>query len=104
MDERRRYLVTIYYREPSYERRQGGLIRLYRASYEVREESERRAIRRAKQSFDTTWKLSSVGWPRCIVRTNCWVLGPLPKEKGTETEVTVPEGYEPEAGADAPAS
>lgn len=74
-----RYLVTIHYREPTYQRHTWGdnvvPLHPYRARYEVVSRGSERAVEIALQEFRHTAALSSAGWVRQVVRVDCRCLG-----------------------------
>lgn len=73
----RRYLVTIFYREPTYQRHTyGNVDRLhaYRGSYEVHARDADTATRLAVRAFERTAALSGSGWVRSIVDVRCQLL------------------------------
>ena len=73
-----RYLVTVHYREPTYERHtHDNVSRLhpYKATYEVFASSEERAMKLAVGSFKFTAMNSSCGWVRLIEQVECVAIG-----------------------------
>ena len=79
MGGEQRYLVTIQYREPTYQRhKHDNVCRLhpYRASYEViTTEGEEQARQLAVREFHRMAVHSSSGWVRQIVKVDCAALG-----------------------------
>lgn len=70
----RRYLVTIFYREPTYQRHtHGNVARLhaYRASYEVHARDADTATGLARGEFERIAALSGCGWTRSVVDVRC---------------------------------
>ena len=63
-----RYVVTIYFREPTFEARIGRKERPYRVSYDVTAASVERAEQSAIAQFEQTALDSWVSWVRQIVR------------------------------------
>ncbi|MBW2528250.1 MAG: hypothetical protein JRI23_29000 [Deltaproteobacteria bacterium] len=62
------YSVTIYYREPTFEKRLGREGEPYRFTFEIRARTEQGAVRAARRQFWEMARLSSVGWVREILR------------------------------------
>ena len=58
------YLVTIYYREPTYERYHGAKEKPYHWTYRVRAKGEKSARDGALMEFREMARLSNVGWGR----------------------------------------
>ena len=72
-----RFLVTVLYRQPSYEKHTSGNVsrlQTYRGSYEVVANDEERARQLAVEEFKRTARLSGSSWVRLIVRVDCRAL------------------------------
>ena len=72
---KQRYLVTIFYREPTYAKYAGDKTDPFRASYEVEALNIVTARMLALKAFRETEKSSSVGWIRTVERIDCQVIG-----------------------------
>lgn len=71
-----RFLVTIHYREPTYQRHRQVVRRHpYRGRFEVLATDAERAKQIALREFQNTAVQSSSGWIRQVVRVECETLG-----------------------------
>ena len=59
-----RYLVTIHYREPTYEQHVGRGPKVYRGSFAVEASHVDAAVARAREAFRAWSQASSVSWVR----------------------------------------
>ena len=74
----RRFLVTIHYREPTYERRvqeRAARLHPFRASFEIRAGDMDQAREAALAEFRAVALESGSGWVRKVVRVDCEALG-----------------------------
>jgi len=66
-----RYLVTIHYREPTYEQHTGRGPRPYRGTFAVDAPHEDAAVARAREAFRRWSEASGVSWVREEVGVEC---------------------------------
>lgn len=70
-DLKKVFLVTIHYREPTYEKKMGRGPKSYKWTFSIKAQDEETAKSKAVAEFKQTTALSWVGWGREVIEVEC---------------------------------